>query len=135
VQYPTPSNLLEKELRKMKPKSLCAAAMMLLTPALVFAGPKNSANLELDQPIKVADTQLAPGQYKVIWQGSGPDITVSFTEGKKTVATIPAKLVAGTNSQKAIETDIAPNTTAVLRAIDLKHFTIQFENPTPATGN
>ncbi len=70
----------------MRSKSLSAAvAMVILTPALAFAGPKNSANVELDRPVKVADTQLAPGQYKVIWQGSGPDITVSFTEGKKIV--------------------------------------------------
>jgi len=119
----------------MKSKFLSVAAIVFLTPALAFAGPKNSTNLELDQAIKVADTQLAPGQYKVIWQGSGPEITVSFTEGKKTLATVPAKLVASTNSQKTIETDIAPDTTTVLRAIDLKHSTIQFDNATPATGN
>jgi hypothetical protein len=120
---------------KMKSKSLSAAAIVFLTPALAFAGPKNSANVELDQPVKVADTQLAPGQYKMIWQGSGPDITVSFTEGKKTFATVPAKLVSNSNSEEAIETDSAPNTETVLQAIDLKHFTIQFENAAPAAGN
>jgi hypothetical protein len=119
----------------MKSKSISAAAMVFLTPALMFAASKNSANVELDQTVKVADTQLAPGQYKVIWQGGGSDITVSFTEGKKTVATVPAKLVSNTNSEEAIETNRAPNTTAVLQAIDLKHFTIQFENTAPAAGN
>jgi hypothetical protein len=119
----------------MKSKSLSAAAMVFLTPALAFAGPKNSANVKLDQPVKVADTQLASGQYKVIWQGRGPDITVSFTEGKKTVATVPAKLVSNTNSEEAIETDTALSTMTVLKAIDLKHFTIQFENAAPAAGN
>ncbi len=119
----------------MKSKLLSVVAMVFLTPALAFAGPKNSANVELDQTVKVADTQLAPGKYKVTWQGSGPDITVSFTDGKKTIATVPARLVSNTNSEEAIETDAAPNATTVLHAIDLKHFTIQFGNAAPAAGN
>jgi hypothetical protein len=135
VQYPIPSNLLEEELRKMKSKSLSVVAMVLLTHGLAFAGPKNSADLQLNQTVKVAGTQLAPGKYKVNWQGSGPDITVSFTDGKKTVATVPAKLVNDSNSEEAIETDMVPNTTTVLRAIDLKHFTIQFGNGASAAGN
>jgi hypothetical protein len=117
----------------MKLKSL--SAMLLLTPVLAFAAAKNSANVELDQTVAVADTQLAPGHYKLIWQGSGPDVTVSFTDGKKTVATVPAKLVTNTNSEKAIETNNAPNATAVLQAIDLKHLTIRFVNAAPAAGN
>ena len=37
--------------------------MVFAIPALAFAGPKNSANFNLDQTVKVAGTQLAPGQY------------------------------------------------------------------------
>jgi hypothetical protein len=67
----------------MKTKSLFAAATVFLIPALAFAGQKNSANVSLDQPVKVAGTQLAPGQYKVMWEGNGPDVTVSFLERLK----------------------------------------------------
>jgi hypothetical protein len=119
----------------MKSKSSFAAAMVFLIPSLAFAGPKNSANVELDQPVKVAGTQLAPGQYKLIWEGSGPDITVSFTEGKKTLATAPAKLVTKGNDQEAIETADAAGNTTVLRSIDLKNITIQFENAASGAGN
>lgn len=118
----------------MKMKSLSAAAIVFIVPALAFATPKNSANVELDQTVKVAGTQLAPGQYKLIWEGSGQDLMVSFTEGKKTVATVPAKLVSNPDNLDAVETDtVADNT--ILRAIDLKKITIQFENAAPGASN
>ena len=119
----------------MKSKSLFTAVMVFAIPALAFAGPKNSANFNLDQTVKVAGTQLAPGQYKLIWEGTGPEITVSFTEGKKTVVTVPAQLVSNQTDEEAIETLTAADKTMVLQAIDLKKFSIRFENTAPGAGN
>ena len=119
----------------MKSRSLFAAAVFFI-PVLALAASKNSANVELDQTVKVADTQLAPGQYKLTWEGNGPDITVNFTEGKKTVATVPAKLVSNqSNEQEAVETLTVADNSKLLRAIDLKKITIQFENAAPGAGN
>lgn len=118
----------------MKSRSLFAAAVFFI-PVLALAGSKNSANVELDQTVKVADTQLAPGQYKLIWEGNGPDITVNFTEGKKTVATVPAKLVSNQSNQEAIETLTVADNSRLLRAIDLKKVSIRFENAAPGAGN
>ncbi len=119
----------------MKSKTLFVVATAFLAPALAFAAPKNSANFKLDEPVKVDGTQLAPGQYKLIWEGSGQDATVSFTEGKKTVATAAAKLVSNPTNEVAIETITAADNTTVLHAIDLKNVTLQFENDAPAAGN
>jgi hypothetical protein len=119
----------------MKSKSLFTAGMVLLVPSLAFAGPKKSANVELDQSVEVAGIQLAPGDYKLIWDGTGPDITVSFADGKKTVATVPAELVTNRNDQEAIETDNVAGDTTVLRAIDLKNNTIRFENAAPSAAH
>jgi hypothetical protein len=119
----------------MKSKSLFTAVMVFAIPALAFAAPKNSANFNLTQTVKVAGTQLAPGQYKLIWEGTGPDISVSFTEGKKTLATASAKLVSNQTDEEAIETSTAADKTTVLRAIDLKKLSIQFENAAPDAGN
>ena len=118
----------------MKSK-LFTAAMVFFIPALAFAGPKNSANVNLDEPVTVAGTQLAPGEYKLTWEGSGPDITVNFAEGKKTVATAHGKLVSNPTDQEAIETFTTADNTRVLRAVDLKNKTIQFENAAPNAGN
>jgi hypothetical protein len=121
---------------KMKSKLLFAYAIVLLIPAMAFAKPKDSANIDLNQPVTVAGTHLAPGQYKVTWEGAGPDVKVSFTEGKKTLATASAKLVSNTTDlDDAIETNTAADSTTLLRAIDLKHITIRFENAAPSAGN
>ncbi len=118
----------------MKPKVLFFVTMVFL-PALAFAGERNSANVELDQSVTVAGTQLAPGQYKLIWEGNAPNVSVSFVEGKKTVATAPAKLVSNPTNEEAIETTTQTGNTQVLQAVDLKNVTIRFENAVPGAGN
>ena len=119
----------------MKSNSLFAVVIVLLTPVLAFGGTKNSANFELDQSVTVSGTQLAPGQYKLTWEGSGSDVTVSFTEGKKTIATAHAKLLSNRNNEEAIDTTAAAGSKTVLNAIDLKNITLQFQNDAPSAGN
>ena len=119
----------------MKPKVLFFVTMVFL-PALAFAGQRNSANLELDQSVTIASTQLAPGQYKLIWEGNGPDVSVSFTQGKKVVTTAFARLVSDPASQPgAFEIRTATDKTVMLQAVDLRNETIQFENVVSAVGN
>lgn len=117
----------------MKPNILFFVTMVFL-PALSFAQ-KNSANVALDQSVTIAGTQLAPGQYKLIWEGNAPNVNVSFVEGKKTVATAPAKLVSNPTSKEAIETATQTDNTRVLQAVDLRNVTIRFENAVPGAGN
>lgn len=112
-----------------------ALCVLFVVPVLAFAGSKNSSNLNLDQTVKVAGTQLAPGQYKVTWEGSGPDVQVSFLEGKKIIATAPARIATAPKSQ---ETAIETATTAdavVLRAIDLKNLSLHFDDAVSVQGN
>jgi len=51
------------------------------------------------------------------------------------VATAPAKLVSNQTDEEAFETFTAADKTTVLRAVDLKKFSIQFENAAPGAGN
>jgi hypothetical protein len=119
----------------MRSTSLFVCAM-LLVPALAFAAEKKSANVQIDQPVTVAGTQIAPGQYHLTWEGNDQDVTVTFLKGKKTVATAPAKLVnTASNEQAAIETFTTPDKTQILKAVDLKNLTIQFQTPVSAAGN
>jgi hypothetical protein len=119
----------------MRSTSLFVCAM-LLVPALAFAAEKKSANVQIDQPVTVAGTQIAPGQYHLTWEGNGQDVTVTFLTGKKTVATAPAKLVnTASNQQAAIETFTTPDKTQLLKAVDLKNLTLQFQTPISAAGN
>jgi len=42
----------------------------------------------------VNGAQLKPGEYKLTWDGSGPDVQLNILQGKKVVATVPAKVVS-----------------------------------------
>lgn len=120
----------------MKSRSLLFfVSMSFLLPVFGFAASTNSSNVQLDQPVKVAGTQLAPGRYKVTWEGSGPEVQVHFLDGKKVVATAPAKIQEVRNGQDgAIETDSIDNA-VVLQAIDLKNMTLRFDGAVPSQGN
>lgn len=56
-----------------------------------FAATK--AHLMLQSPTLVNGTQLKAGDYKLEWDGTGPDVEVSVIQGKKVLAKVPAKLV------------------------------------------
>jgi hypothetical protein len=47
---------------------------------------------------------LKPGNYKMEWQGTGPDIQVTFLRDGKTVVTVPAMLK--TNDDQVTQDDI-----------------------------
>jgi hypothetical protein len=66
----------------------------LLLSASVFAGNTNKKSLHLTDSVTVEGTQLKPGNYTVEWDGSGPNVQVNIVRGNKTVATVPARIVA-----------------------------------------
>jgi hypothetical protein len=64
-------------------------ALMLASSA--FASSK--ASLTLMNPTTVNGTKLKAGDYKLEWEGSGPNVEVSIMQGKTVVAKVPAKMV------------------------------------------
>lgn len=71
-------------------KSLVLGLALLLATS-AFAGTK--ASLQLQSSVNVSGTTLKPGEYKLEWEGTGPDVEVSFIQGKTVVAKTSAKLV------------------------------------------
>jgi hypothetical protein len=71
-------------------KSLVMGLALLLASS-AFAGTK--ADLHLNNPTIVNGTKLKPGDYKVVWDGSGPDVELSVMQGKTVLAKAPAKVV------------------------------------------
>ena len=71
-------------------KSLVLGLAVLLASS-AFAGTK--ANLHLNNPTTVNGTKLKAGDYKLEWDGSGPDVEVSIMQGKTVLAKAPAKVV------------------------------------------
>jgi len=64
-------------------------ALLLATSA--FAA--NKGSLTVQEPVTVNGTKLAAGDYKVQWEGTGPSVEVSITQGKKVIAKVPAHVV------------------------------------------
>jgi hypothetical protein len=62
------------------------AALLLATTA--FAAEKGS--MKLFDPAVVGGVQLAPGDYNVTWEGTGPNVELKIAKGNKVVATAPA---------------------------------------------
>ena len=81
--------------------------LALLLASNAFAATKGS--LQISHPVTVNGTQLKPGDYKVEWDGSGPNVEVSILQGKNVIAKTPAHLVdlnaASSNSAAVTRTN------------------------------
>jgi hypothetical protein len=64
-------------------------ALMLASSA--FAATKASLNLQ--HPTIINGTKLKAGDYKLQWDGSGPNVEVSIIQGKNVLTKVPAKVV------------------------------------------
>lgn len=103
----------------------------LLCSTSVFAREANKGTLRLDNKVTVDGTPLNPGNYKVEWNGSGPVVQVTLSQGKDTVATFPAHLAQQTlaNDADAYGSATEPDGSKSLTAIYLggKHFVLEVE--------
>ena len=64
-------------------------ALVLVSSA--FAATKHS--LQLTAPVTVNGTTLKAGDYKVQWEGNGPNVELNILQGKNVVAKVPAHVV------------------------------------------
>jgi hypothetical protein len=68
----------------------------LLGSSLAFAGESNKTTLQLYEKINVQGKAISPGRYTVAWEGSGPTVQVTISQGKETVATFQAHVAEQT---------------------------------------
>ena len=71
-------------------KSLVLGLALTLA-STAFAASK--ANLTLNSATSVNGTHLKAGDYKLEWDGNGPNVEVSIMQGKKVLTKVPAKVV------------------------------------------
>jgi len=75
----------------MKSSKSLFLGLALLLATSAFAA--NKGSLQVQEPLTVNGTKLAPGDYKVQWDGTGPSVELSIMQGKKVVAKVPAHVV------------------------------------------
>jgi len=74
---------------KLSKGLLLGLALLLATS--VFAA--NKGSLQVSDTVNVSGKSLAAGEYNVKWEGNGPNVELNILQGKKVVATIPARLI------------------------------------------
>jgi len=84
--------------------------LAVLCSVSALARDKNQHSVEIPNAVQVGGNQLEPGNYKVEWQGTGPEIQVNFVRDGKTVATVPGTLK--TNNPQVTQDEIVTNTTS-----------------------
>jgi len=109
-------------------KRLFGYALMLTLTAAPALAAKNSQSVNFASPVKVGTTEIAAGDVRITWSGTGDSVQVTLAENGKTI-TIPAKLVEEKHSHKGYIVSRA-NGADQLQSIQLSNVSLQLESPT-----
>jgi hypothetical protein len=74
-----------------KASNTLVLGLALVLASSAFAATK--ANLQLSNPVTVNGTTLQPGEYKLQWEGNGPNVELSILQGKNVMAKTQAHVV------------------------------------------
>ena len=108
-------------------KYAAIVALMLTAPVALLAAPKDSGNVTFTEAVTINGASVPPGDYHVVWQGTGSSVEATILQGKKELASAPATLVnAKTQHDGAVETSDGSNNSKVLEAIDWSNRSLRF---------
>jgi hypothetical protein len=109
------------------------AALFIMTLSMAMAWPKSKKTINLFEPTTVGSVTLRAGEYTIDWNGTGPDVQVSFSRGNKTIATVPATLKAERNPYDCTISQPQESGAPLLVEIQMKDSTLHFA-PSDASG-
>jgi hypothetical protein len=121
----------------MKLSKVTSTTLALLLFSLSgWASDKMKANIQIYHTVYIGSTELAPGEYKMTWTQSGSNAEVTFSQGKKVIATVPAQATQERSGFEgpALRIDSVSNT---LVGVDLPKVSISFgsENAVPPSSS
>jgi hypothetical protein len=119
----------------MKSRSILffAALFSLLFSIAAVAAP-NRKTIQLTDPVLVGNITLKPGEYTAQWTLPGPDVQVTFSQGNKTLVTVPATLEMTRNPRVlSITYQTGASGDRSFMRIELRDATLQF-GPREASG-
>jgi hypothetical protein len=110
----------------------------LLLAACAFAGPDSKGQLRVAETVTIGSTQLRSGTYQLEWTGSGPNVELSISNGRETVAKVPAQLVslekAGSGDGYSTNTEPSGNKTLTGIFFKGKKYQVSFGEASAASG-
>ncbi len=126
-------------MKHIKRLALASLTLVLFSMA-AWAANKKTVTISLSNPATVGSTQLAPGDYEVSWDGSGPSVDVTFSKGRREVVTVAAQMVEESSSgpyrNPATYTKLAEDGTRVITRIRVRSLSFVFpeEPQSPSVG-
>ena len=113
------------------PLLLLFSAMLTAMVVLNSTATADSKHITFTEPVTVGNVVLEPGEYEVVWEGSGPEVLVSFMKGNKTVATATARLILEKSSypHRAVEVRVMPDNSRALKRITFSNRALVFDLP------
>lgn len=122
----------------MRSKAVLLVSLLALAlPLTVLAGsPANAGKVTFTEPVTVGNTVLNAGNYKVKWEGTDSAVQVSFLQGNKTLATVPATAVSEANPflDGAVQFQEQKGNAKVLKKILWKSVSLDFNDAALAQG-
>src|SRR5271167_4421059 len=120
-------------------RNLLPVLALLLATSAFAADKANKCSVKVFEPVTVSGHQLAPGEYKLKWNGTGPSVELSILSEGKLVATVPARLIELRESGWANATQVDNNEdgTRSLSQIDFagKKYALAFGNESATAGS
>jgi hypothetical protein len=100
-------------------KGLILGSILLLAPG-AFAAAKSY--LTLNHSMTIGGVTLAPGDYKLQWEGSGPEVELSILQNGRVLLQTPARLTSldGPAADTAAVTRVGDNGDRVLIGVRFK---------------
>jgi hypothetical protein len=76
----------------MKFRSIMMPATLFTMSSVAVVAASSRKTIQLTDPTLVGNVTLKPGEYTMQWTTPGPDVQVSFSQGKNMLVTVPATL-------------------------------------------
>ena len=118
-------------------KTLLPALALLVATSAFAANKQNKGSLDLDRPATVGGHQLAPGAYKLSWDGTGSNVDLMISSHGKLLATVPAHLIELNKAERydAFESNTNEDGSQSLTEIDFggKKYALALGNETTMT--
>jgi predicted lysophospholipase L1 biosynthesis ABC-type transport system permease subunit len=80
----------------MKWNNLAVAKTLVLCLAVLMATAafaSNKGSFRVEEAVLVNGQQIPAGDYKLVWEGTGTNVEVSFMQGRKEVAKTSARII------------------------------------------
>lgn len=126
------------KLSMISKSALPGLALLLATNAFAASKP-NKGSLDVSEPVTVSGQQLKPGEYKLKWEGTGPDVQVMIWSQGALVATVPAHVtdlsVAERSNGYELRRNADGSETVTQVSFGGKKYALSFENASATDGS